>query len=123
MSSDLRVGRKDHQCRYIYYAINTKIKDVLTNKVQALGRFYCKEIAPRQISKSDMGNVARSTNVELTLETTDRVNLVPDMLLKREVDDAFFIIRTIEDNIDIQSQVLSKRPIKTKTIQVRGCNV
>ena len=116
---DLRVGKGDRFIRYYFYAINTKSKEVLENKVQAIGRFYGKDITPSNFVKNDLGNIMRSNHHEITIETMDRVDLKPDMLILNTADNSFYIIRTIEEETVNTSQQFSRRPVTKKTITIR----
>lgn len=119
MSVDVRVGKKDYYTRYKVYTADVDITDAISMSNNLIGILHAKDSSAYSVTFDTYSNKWGRDNTRASLETMDKIVLKPNYYLYCITEKQWYIIDSVSENSNNQSQQYSKRPIITRTINIR----
>lgn len=120
MGKDLRWKRpKQAFERFLVYPRDTSIKEILNHTKTARGSFRAVGVGNAVLRADEFGNVAKTQMKHDLLETTDRIDLLPNDLIYNTYAKEISVVVSWEEDELPTSLEFSTRPPCRKLITIR----
>lgn len=120
MGKDLRVKRPQLAYeRFLVYPANTNKKEILEHTATAKCAFRGQGYGQELFRKDEFGNLMRTQMKSDGVQTSDKIDVMPDDLVYNTYSKELFIVESWENVEEDKQLQFSTRPSSTKLISLR----
>lgn len=120
MGKDLRIKRPQLAYeRFLVYPANTNVKEILEHSAKPKGAFRGQGYGQELFRKDEFGNIMKTQMKSDGVQTSDKIDVMPDDLVYNTYSKELFIVESWENVEEDRQLQFSTRPSSTKLISLR----